>query len=225
MQHYHVVDLGAKKGAAVDVYRKQRQGSLFADVDPGGDRVLAVEWKSEYGPQLREKGFDVLIEDVVDLFRRPELPFAADIFLASNFLEHLADVPQAQWVLKRMLEEARIGVWLWMPSFEQDETGEGQLRRHGLQFSWTCWKGHSAHLLLKHVREVIGRVERPHQLKIYPSIYLRDSAYRMVVPLRDWKPDEVVEYDRNKHGPKPRVRFNPPVVREWGVQLRFRKGS
>ena len=61
---WDVVDLGAKKGHAIDAFRRSRN-QFFADDSPiSPDRCLAIDRKIEYWGELESKGYKPLELDL-----------------------------------------------------------------------------------------------------------------------------------------------------------------
>ena len=127
-----------------------------------------------------------------------------------DFLEHLPSIEDSNLVLGAMLDHAAKGVWLRMPSFEQDEAGEGQLRRHGLRFTWTNWQhGHPSFYKISDALGVINAKAPSCGLKYEHQRIIRDSSSKYVVPID--APIDTTEY-KPEHGEKPDVVFQPAVI-------------
>lgn len=204
MSDFKVVDLGTKKGGALNVFHAR--GDMYYGKGISRIRLsgcLGIDQDDKYKEVVEKQGYQFEACDVLDpSFVWPD----ADYYLAWDFLEHLPSIEDSNSVLAQMLTSANKGVWLKMPSFEQDEQGEGQLRRHGLRFAWTRWHGHPSHYKVSDARSIISpdaRVKHKHQRII------KDSSSKFVVPVD--APLDTTEYTLEL-GPKPRVRFNPPVI-------------
>lgn len=201
--HFKVVDLGTKKAGALDVFRKHG-GMYFDDLDCPAAACLGVDSNAEYANEVKSKGYTFSAANITAC-RWP----TADFFLAFDFLEHMEDKEQSDAVLYLMLSNAKRGVWLKMPSFEQDETGEEQLRKHGLRFTWSLWHGHPSHYLVGDAMRVIkehcpdARVKHKHQRII------KNSRSKFVVPVN--APIDTNEYTEEL-GSKPDVNFHPHVI-------------
>ena len=105
-----------------------------------------------------------------------------------------------------MLDASATGIYLRLPSFEQDQQGEGQLRRHGLRFVWTGWTFHKAHVCLQHVAQVLGKYPARLAVRKEPRRVFLDSSDKSIVMLG--KEDE------------PLVAFDPEVVGQWDMIIR-----
>jgi hypothetical protein len=118
-----------------------------------------------------------------------------------------------------MLGHAKHGVGLALPSFEQDETGEGRLRKHGLRFNWTSWRGHPSHFKVCHAQEALDIFNGLYTIAIKPGREVKTSDHPNIVP--DLDQEDLGNYDPEIHGPKPAVVFDPPIVGEWDVQIKW----
>ena len=209
MSHFKVVDLGTKKGYAIGVFRERARMYYGADVQMVPARLcLGVDRNDKYRAVVEEQGYQfhsAIIHEADFLFP------VADYYLAWDFLEHLPNTDVSNNVLTSMLCSARKGVWLKMPSFEQDERGEGQLRRHGLRFAWSHWKGHKCHYTLADALGVITKTLDPskHKMKHKHQRIIKDSSSKFIVPVD--APPDTTEYTPEL-GPKPEVKFDPPVI-------------
>ncbi len=222
MSKIAVVDLGCKLGSALAEFRKR--GHLYY-----GDQVhtiqaeecLGVDMQARFQRDLEEQGYWFLCLDVTRTDALAELP-EADYYLAWDFLEHLPSKDWAARVIEHMLRHARRGVWIRMPSFEQDVvTGEGALAELGLRFAWTKWHGHLTPLLVTDVVNEINRYkamagQNAITLRIRDSKRVRSTADPCVVPAD--APIDTVKHHADL-GVKPVRSFNPPLVSQWEVVI------
>jgi len=220
MAQFRVVDVGSKLGGSAAKYGQNVKSTVFGGPNPKPAQICCIERAPRYEPKLKALGFSVLIADVFALAKNDELPYG-DVYLASNMLEHCPCVDASMYLLEKMMRMSRQGVWLRLPSFEQDETGEGRLARHNLRFNWTSWRGHWSHFRLAHVYEALHLLQHQRPMKIHVSggRLLHDSNYPNIVPNLDT--DELVNYDPRLHGPRNHVKFKPPIVGEWDVQIQW----
>lgn len=202
--HYKVIDLGTKKGGALDVFRSRGDMYYGDAVKCKPSACLGVDYADKYAEEVREKGYNFSSADVTAC-RWP----TADFILAFDFLEHLKDREQSDAMLYLMLMNARKGVWLKMPSFEQDDEGEAQLRKNGLRFTWTHWHGHPSHYLVGDAMKVITGICPDARVKHKHQRIIKDSNSKFVVPID--APLDTNEYTAEM-GTKPNIRFNPHVI-------------
>jgi hypothetical protein len=101
------------------------------------------------------------------------------------------------------LERATRAVLMRLPSFEEDETGGGQLRRHGLRWRWTEWGCHPTAVRLEDVR----RIADGWSIDARPWRVVRTSATADVEPID------------GRVLPEQPIRFTPPLVACWLVRI------
>jgi len=215
-----VVDLGCKLGRALEEFRRagpRYYGRAAEAVCPA--ECLGVDRQARYAALVRDRGYGFLGLDLTEPGALERLP-RADFYLAWDFLEHLPDKGWSDAVLRAALARARIGVWLRMPSFQQDDdTGEGALRALGLRFTWTRWTGHRSGYLIEEALEAIGlyrkEVNRPAvAVRAEPRGLIRSTEDPRVVPAD--APVDTVRYEPGL-GAKPLVDFDPPLVGQWDL--------
>lgn len=195
---WHLIDLGTKKGGAIDVFRRHH-GMYFPRQGIVPRLCLGVDRNPAYQAPVHAKGYAFRQADAMD-FDYP----VADFYTAFDFLEHLPDVAASDEVLRRMLAAARKGVWLRMPSFETDETGGGQLARLGLRFDWTAWDFHTSHYTLADVRRVIS-----------DRFVMRTKGNLRFADTKDRRIEAMPGFAK----PNPPARLDPPVIGQWEVLL------
>jgi hypothetical protein len=212
-----VVDLGTKRGGALDVFREHGHeyfGEAAVGIQPG--ECLGVDRSAEYAEEVRAKGYGYLEGDVLEFF---EQPVPVDFYLAFDFLEHMPDKATSQRALERMLQTAQTGVWLRMPSFELDLVhGEGRLRALGLRFAWTHWVGHPSHYLVDDAVSVIKECSYVKSYTVSPGRKITSTADPSLVPID--APIDTVRYETSL-GPKRSAAFDPPVYGQWEVRVRL----
>ena len=209
-----VVDLGTKKAGALNVFIKHH-GLYFPSQRFDPSQCLGVDYTAKYKAEVEKQGYAFSSANVLKDFEWP----TAEYYLAFDFLEHMPDLKTAQELLARMIEKSSKGVWVRMPSFELDETNIAQLERHNLRFTWTTWHYHPAHLCRHHVKEVVDDRDDPNiTLRFKKNMPVRDSSDWRVVP--DTVHPDVTRYDPAKHGPKPKVKFDPPLIGQWEALIK-----
>jgi GT2 family glycosyltransferase/glycosyltransferase involved in cell wall biosynthesis len=212
MHRYAVVDLGTKTGGAIDAFRRLAVSHQMTI--PPGAIFFGIDRSDQYRNEVTQKGYEFLAADITS----PEFVWpAADYYLAWNFLEHLPDRQWSKKVVIQMCRHATAGIWLRLPSFEQDSvTGEAALKKNGLRFAWSHWHGHPSHFLVEDALEALNdglkNAQWSHRLEQKQLIH--DSNHPDVVPIG--APIDTVKYDPNL-GVRPEVRFVPPVVGQWDI--------
>lgn len=214
---FDIVDLGTKHGTAIDEFFNKR---LFSGMRP--ENCIGYELSEHYREIVQQKHYQFRIANLADDNTIAALP-VAKIYLAWHFLEHVPNKDWARKLVRASLTNARYMTWFRLPSFQQDETGEGFLRKHGMRFTWTNWRGHPTHWLVEDCQEAIEGwakdVDRRFDLTIQPVSYIRSMSDSKVVPVDT--PIDVTSYHVS-FGPKPlNVIFSQPIVSEWDVVVRF----
>lgn len=216
-KRYKVVDLGTKKGGALDVFRN-KGGVMYFGAAGGArpEQCLGIDMKERYRKIVESKGYAFAQLNPLDTgFQWPD----ADFYLAFDFLEHLPTAIHSNLVLRRMLEHARKGVWLRMPSFEDDAVDHPQLKKHKLRLSWTTWRGHPSHYRLDDVGHTVRQVRSETdkfvlRVKTKEAKPIKTSASPWIVPS-----SVGTDVEKYKKGlpPKPKVTFKPPIVGQYEV--------
>jgi hypothetical protein len=212
---FAVVDLGTKKAGALDVFCKH--GKMYfgqeANCIPGA--CLGVDRDEKYGDEVRKRGYKFQAANVLD----PDFDWpSSDFYLAFDFLEHMPSKADSDAILHTMVNFARRGLWVRIPSFEQDKTGEQLLRGLGMRFAWTDWHGHPSHYLVSDVMTVISKLVPEANVRHKKLKLVRDTKDPAVVPID--APTDTVKYDPSL-GPKPFARFETPLIgqHEFIVQI------
>lgn len=226
---FDVVDLGTKHGGAIEEFLKRgrvflRNESLERRLNRG--RCVGYErpQAEDYRGKVEGKGFQFRTANLADDTEIARLP-DSEIYLAWHFLEHVPNKDWARKLVQASLTHSRHFAWFRLPSFEQDEqNGEGFLRKHGMRFTWTNWLGHPTHWLVGDCTNAIidwekENPERKFDLQVRPADRITSMKDQRVVPIDT--PVDVNKYEA-KFGPKPLdVRFTTPVIAAWEVTVRF----
>tara|TARA_R110000824_G_scaffold315681_1_gene502828 strand:- start:479 stop:1210 length:732 start_codon:yes stop_codon:yes gene_type:complete len=236
-----IVDLGTKKGNATIEFLQfskrhlqQRKGKPLPyyltqeELSSMSIRNCAGYERKEgekYRKGVEGRGMQFRLADLATDGAIEQLP-PAKVYLAWHFLEHVPNKDWSRKLVHASLSNSRWMSWFRLPSFQQDDkTGEGALRKHGMRFTWTNWRGHPSHWLVEDCQEAIQswaetNKDRPYFLDIRPAGYIRAMDDHRVVPI-DTEID-VNKYEK-KHGPKPlHIKLEQPIVAEWEVIVRFK---
>ena len=227
---FDVVDLGTKHGnAMLEFFRNGRHNLHDEALEKRLRRNRCVGYErpqaEDYRSTVEKKGFQFRVANLADDAAIAALP-ESEIYLAWHFLEHVPNKDWAHKLVKASLTNSRRLAWFRLPSFEQDElTGEGFLKKHGMRFTWTNWLGHPTHWLVRDCTNAIKEwtkefPEREIDMTIRPADRINSMRNSRVVPIDT--PVDVNKYEV-KHGPKPLgVRFTVPVIAAWEVTVRFK---
>lgn len=226
---YDVVDLGTKKGGALVEFLKQGDVFTRSGIKEQCRRIRCVGYEREQGEAYRadveSRGFQFKIANLATDEGIAQLP-KSRVYLAWHFLEHVPDKSWSDKLVKASLSNCQELAWFRLPSFEQDEeNGEGVLRKHGMRFTWTHWHGHTSHWLVDDcVRSIsdwgAANPEREYSVFIKPADYVKSMSDKRVVPIS--APIDVNVY-HPKYGGKPKLGpFEPPIVAAWEVAVAFK---
>jgi hypothetical protein len=229
-KRYDVVDLGTKHGGALAEFLKRgnislKDAKLFKSLSPSRCIGYEAPTMEKYRSKVESKGFAFDTADLATDEAIASLP-RSQVYLAWHFLEHVPDKSWSSKLVKASLSNASRLAWFRLPSFEQDTaTGEGVLRKHGLRFTWTHWKGHPTHWLVQDCKQAIAEwaeqnPTRIYELEVRPADKIRNVSNPRVVPIS--APIDTNNYSVSM-GPKPKLpNFNPPIVAAWEVVVRFK---
>lgn len=224
-----IVDLGTKHGEAISHFRSKAGLTVLprkevARCVPGQCVGYERPEAASYRKKVESRGYQFELADLSVQSNLATLP-ESSIYLAWHVLEHLPDKMCADRVVQTALDKAKRLAWFRLPSFEQDDDqGEGVLRKLGLRFSWTYWAGHpTAWLVSDCVASIttweIKNPDRPFELIVKPAGYIKSTDDKRVVPIS--APIDT-NYYSPKLGAKPKgVAFKPFIVSEWEVIVRF----
>lgn len=214
----HVVDLGTKQANALDALFSSKQ----TDVSTAGlarANCLGIDLQDKYKAVVENKGYQFQQADLSNTNIVSQLP-KANGYLSWHFLEHLPSKEAANNIIAEILSKATDFVWFKLPSFEQSEiNGEGVLRKLGLRFTWTHWRGHTcAWTLDDHLAALANYKERKFTTYSKPSGLIRTTDSPLVVPIDS--PIDTLKYSKSL-GAKPSVSFEDPIISEWTCIIKF----
>jgi hypothetical protein len=227
---FDIVDLGTKHGNAIAEFRKLgnmylKRQSLFNQIQPSRCCGYERPEAENYRKIVESKGYRFRTANLATDEAIAILPLS-EIYLAWHFLEHVPNKDWSRKLVRASLSQARCLAWFRLPSFQQDDlTGEGVLKQHGMRFTWTNWQGHPSHWLVEDCTAAITEWSkdvpfRDFDLIVKPAGFINNMADHRVVPIDT--PVDVNKYEP-KYGPKPlHVQFKQPIVAEWEVIVRFK---
>jgi len=227
---FDVVDLGTKHGnAMLEFFRNARHNLHDKTLEKKLRRNRCVGYERPqaegYRGKVESKRFQFRVADLADDAAIAALP-SSEVYLAWHFLEHVPNKEWAHKLVKASLTNSRRLAWFRLPSFEQDEsTGEGFLRKHGMRFTWTNWLGHPTHWLVGDCTNAIFEWEkenptRKFNLEVRPADKITSMGEPRVVPID--APVDTNVYDAN-FGLKPLdVHFPTPIIAAWEIIVRFK---
>lgn len=197
---WDVVDLGSKKATAISAFPHVAKSHLsIGPIKPS--RCLCVDIGQEFERFATARGYAFQRADVLQ-FQFPP----ARHYIAVDFLEHLPTVEDSKAVFSRMLKAASVGVWVRIPSFED----EPQLSSNGLRLTWHSWACHPARIKVADLLTVSDAT-------VKVARFVDHSGQSEVVPI-DSDP-EARSYSEDL-GPKPEVQFDQPIPGHWDFFVR-----
>ena len=237
MSKFDVVDLGTKHGNAIQTFLRLVQNRdnkkvlrVLSELNFDPSKIqknlcLGVERPEaeSYRNIVEKKGYKFLTLDLSSSLALSTLPVSR-VYLLWHFLEHLPDKESSKQAVQSALSQSTGLVWCRLPSFQQDDqTGEGALRKLGLRFSWTHWRGHTSFWLVEDCVNAINEwglqnPKRKYDILVKPCDYIKDTADKRVVPIG--APIDTNEYARSQ-GPKSFKTFQPKLAAAWEVIVRF----
>ena len=201
LARYDFLDIGSSKGGSID----------FARDKLGGKRGLGVDLRAANVEHMRWRGYDCLHGDITEMtFPAKSVRFA----VMNHVLEHMS-LHKAYQTVQCAKHVATDFVYVRGPYFDADAF----LRRHGLKFYWSDWHGHTCHLTISLLQAVLRGLGLEH-FTILGRTPVADSLDDSVHPLDS--PIDQHQYDPLEHPPKPSIRFNPPLYREFICLVRLR---
>lgn len=217
-----VVDLGTNLGNAIGEFLK-RGKQHFTDLEEiRPEECLGVDKQGRFQSDLIQRGYNFSEADLttIDLSALPE----ADYYLAWDFLEYLPDTDWSAAVLQVMLHKSRRGLWLKMPSFEATGlSSEKTLKDLDLRFAWTTWPCNTSHFTLLKMAEAISAYKQESGREL--ADVMVQASKKVLASGDPWVVPASAPIDTHKYSPtlglKPSVKFNPPLVAQWDVIVKF----
>lgn len=214
MPDWKVVDIGTKKGGALDSFRSHAD-RYFGSPAVSPESCLGIDRSDAVREAIESKGYSFMVADIqAKDFQFP----ASEYYTAFHILEHMQNVERSTEILVKMAVAASKGIWLRLPSYETDQTGSGQLSKYNLRFAWSRWKCHRSEYKIDDVVKAILTTGKMHSLRVLPKVVVTSSVNERVVP--ESAPDDSSYYDPSM-GPKQVAAFIPPVIAEWDIVIRF----
>jgi hypothetical protein len=195
-EEYDFVDFGSKVGHSMN----------FAMKKLGGKRGLGIEIKPEMVKEAKKNGHEVILGDITNL----ELPDDFVRFtVISHLLEHLSDLEMVKKTLQTAARISREFIYIRGPIFDNDE----YLETLGLRVFWSNWPGgHTCHLTTGQLSTILESIG-VRGYKIDFEVEINDSNSPNIHSLSS-SPNQT-EYDPEKHPPKPFVKFDRKLYREF----------
>ena len=195
------IDLGCKEGGSFHL-----AAHYFGLNESDG---LGMDYNEKSVAKAREKGYNVVQGDVMKFDEILGLTDGVEYITASHILEHMKNEEDYFILLDKIMRYAIRGVLLATPCFD----GDGKLREMGLRTYYSHWSDHNANVPLSELMTVIMERYRYTSLKLEMRTPIYDSSATEIHSL-DSAIDQL-HYDANIHPPKPLVKFDFPLYREF----------
>ena len=214
----NVVDLGTNVGQTLNEFsRKYRRffpkDCSFLDgvfEEPTGfSSCLGVDQHEKYRADLEGVGASFEVLDLSESSAVDTLPESAYCVM-SKVLHHLGTFEAAEYLFSSVLTKAQRGVWVRALSFEQDDQpGEGVLRKYDLRFGWSTKYVHCP------IQGLVSLVDlRKWDINLLPAKRIRHTNDYRVLPIGS---DPAKEEYEEVMGHKPQHHLFPEVVSEWDI--------
>lgn len=191
---YDFIDFGASKGG----------GIKFAKAALGGVSGFGIDFDPRKIKLMQDSGFECMQGDIT----KNELPAGCVKFvIMSHILEHLRGKEDASLAISSAARLSRSFVYIQGPYFDADV----RLKKLGLKFFWSHWKGHTYHMTSKDLRSIFESLGIT-DYKIYFRQRIEHSSDINLHSLASRK--DQFEYDPVLHPPKVLVALEPPVWKE-----------
>ncbi len=192
---YDFIDFGSKIGGSMDLAIRRL----------GGTRGLGIDIRPDVVEKAQQAGYDVILGDATKLeFPENCVRFA----VISHFLEHLPDLETVKKSLKSAIKISREFIYIRGPVFDDEE----YLKSLGFRTYWSHWIGHPCHLTTFQLADILKSLGQDN-FEFRFEVPMYDSKSKNIHPLS--APDGQHEYDAKLHPPKPYVKFDHVIFREF----------
>lgn len=199
----------------------------FARKNFGGERGLGIDSDPAKVAAMREHGLGCIEGDITSrMFESGSFRFVT----MSHVLEHLGSLADVESAIREASRAATDFLFIQGPYFDADDF----LAKKGLKFYWSDWTGHTCHLRVKELVEILHRLGLD-QTEIKVIKRITSSADPSLHPLSSL-PDQHA-YDPSIHPAKPHFDLEAPVwgevvayvalrpVENWDEIIRAREGA
>lgn len=198
---YDFVDFGASVGGSID----------FAIKALGGENGLGIDIDPPKVKKMQDLGLNAYCADFTQLpFPKKSVRFV----VISHVLEHLPSMEVAKASIKQACNLATDFVFIQGPYYDGDE----YLRKLGLKFFWSDWKGHTCHFSVKNLKDTLRELNIS-DYKLFMNKIVTDSMSPFVHPLNS--PPNQHDYDSLIHPPKHLITFDKKLYREFVCYIKL----
>lgn len=215
---FDFVDFGASKGGCIEFAKRSLKGQNGLGVDINPKKVL----------QMQNLGYECIEGDITCLDNIPDK--SVRFVTISHVLEHLPSISYIEKTLKEAIRISTDFIFIQGPYFDADD----YLADYGLKFYWSDWHGHTCHLRIKELEEIVENniaIRRHKTMVREPVINSNDPC---IHPTES--PIDQHDYNRDLHPNKELIEFERPIYKEfvcymelrnldyWNALLNARKG-
>lgn len=141
------------------------------------------------------------------------IPFPDNTFelvIFSHVLEHMPNTQEGYKALQECLRVCSKTLFVALPYFDEDE----YLKSLGFKTYYSDWSGHTNKITLKALREFLYGYN--YEIKMLKKI--KDSNFEEIINYTD--PRNTLKYDATIHKPKPYIKFNRDIWREYHIIIK-----
>ncbi len=174
---------------------------------------LGIDTDKTFRADLEDRGYQFLCCPEILSLSLPE----TDYILCWDHLDRLPGILGVKTLMGVMLDTAKKGIWIRLRTQEQDVREVLLERKFGLRFTWDDQTICSSACLLQELVKIINDYRKEKERN---SISVRLVAGQRVYSTDDTclvpigSPAGTRRYDQEL-GPKPELKFDPPLVASW----------
>lgn len=204
-KEFDFIDFGASKGGCIEFSKRSLKGISGLGIDINPNKVL----------QMKTLGYECMEGDITCL---EEIPDKSVRFVTiSHVLEHLPSIGHIEETLKEAIRISTDFIFIQGPFFDADD----YLADNGLKFYWSDWHGHTCHLRVKELNEIIENDTTIKQYKTMVRVPVTSSRDPCIHPAQS--PIDQHDYNKEKHPIKDIFEFNFPVYKEFVCYIELRE--
>lgn len=197
MSNYKFLDIGCKIGGSWGI------SSKFGFSPQEG---IGIDVNEAHVQNARNKGLNAHLGDATNL-DFPDGSF--ELVISNHVFEHLPSREHFDKAIQEALRVSNKWIYIAFPIFDHDE----YLKELGLKTFYSDWTGHTCMVHLSELLEMFKGYKT--ELKLIKR--LEDSNAVEIHPLSS--PIDQFDYNPDIHDPKPYVKFDREIYREFGLTI------
>lgn len=187
------LDVGCKTGASWGI------ASRFGFKPEEG---IGIDINEQHVKNAKDKGFNAMIGDATNL-QFDDNSF--DLVISNHVFEHLPNRDLFDKAIHESLRVTKKWLYIAFPVFDHDD----YLKSLGLKTFYSDWTGHTC---MVHLSE-LTKIFKGHKMDLKMIKLLEDSSAEEIHSLNS--PIDQFEYNAQIHPPKPYVKFDRKIYREF----------